>query len=69
MQVIEITVVDEPFALKEINKHQAVEEDGGIPAALLIVGNSLDVFDELNVLVVELTIELFGDALNVQRLA
>src|ERR1041385_8100853 len=56
------------FPLEEVNKHQPVEHHGCIPAAVSIVVDSFDVFEERDVFLLKLGVELFGYALDIEGL-
>ncbi len=45
-----------------------LSKDGGVPAAVALVANTLDEFDEGNVLFLELAVELLGDPFDVEGL-
>ena len=65
-EVIAIRAVEEEFFLEKPDEHEAVHQHGRIPAALVVVLDAANEFGELQALDVELAVELFGDALDIE---
>ena len=65
-KVIQIAAVEEPLPLQEVDEHQAIQQHGSVPAALPLVANTLDQFDERKVLLLEVAVEAFGDPFDVE---
>ena len=59
--------VKEALALNEIDEHQAVEHDGGIPFAVGHLADAVNELEERFAMRVEVAIERLGDALDVER--
>ena len=55
------------FFLDEIDEHEAVEHERGVPFAVGLGGDALDEGEEFVVFFLEAVIEAFGDALGVER--
>jgi len=66
LKVLPIPVIEKEFALQEVDEHQAVEQDRGIPLLVALVVNAFDEFQKSKVLLLKLDIELFGNALYIQ---
>ena len=67
-QVMKVAV-HEPLALDEVDEHEPVQQDGGIPAAvaILLIGNALDPFGERPVILLKLLVEALGHLVDVER--
>ena len=61
--------VEEAFALDEVDKHETVEHEGGVPFAIGLFGDAFDEGEEAGVLDFETVIEFFGDALFMEGIA
>ena len=59
--------VEEALALDEIDEHQAVEHDGGIPFAVGDLADAVNELEEGFAVGVEVAVERLGDALDVER--
>ena len=62
--------VHEPFTLDEVDKHEPVQQDGGVPAAVavLVVGDAFYLLGERPVILAELLVEALGHLVHVERL-
>ena len=64
-QVIRVTV-EKSLALDEIDEHQAVEHERGIPFFVSLLGDALDEFEKCRVLLLEVVVELLCDLVAVE---
>jgi len=67
-QVIGVTAIEEELLLQEVNEHESVKQDRGIPAPVVVVVDALDQVHERQLLALELAIELLRDPLDVKGL-
>src|SRR5260370_31249645 len=58
--------IEEALSLDEVDKHQAVEHQRGVPLAVGLGGDTLDEFQEGGVLDLETIIEFLGDAFDIK---
>ena len=67
-QVVLVAAVEEPgrLLLQEVDEHQPVQQDRGVPAPLPFVGDAADQLQERDVLVLELAEELLGDPFDIE---
>ena len=61
--------IKESFLLNEIDEHQPVEHERGIPLPVGINRNALDELQEVRVFLLELVVELLGDLVAVECVA
>ena len=64
-QVVAVAV-EKALALDEIDEHQAVEHDRGIPLAVGALGDAVDELEKRRMLLLELVVEALGHALHVK---
>lgn len=72
-EIIRVTVeyawslcIEEALSLDEVDKHQAVEHQRGVPLAVRLGGDALDEFQEGSMLDLETIIEFLGDAFDIK---
>src|SRR5229473_5006594 len=58
--------IEEALSLDEVDKHQAVEHQRGVPLAVRLGGDPLDEFQEGGMLDLETIIEFPGDAFHIE---
>ena len=58
--------IQKAFSLDEIDKHQAVEHDGGIPFVIGAFGDAGDKLEEGSVFLLKPVVETLGDALDIE---
>ena len=63
-----LVAVQKALLLDEVDEHQTVEHQGGVPVAVALCRESLDELLEGGQLLAEAVVEALGDALDVQRL-
>ena len=66
-EVVQVPVINKSFLLQEVDKHQPVEQDRGVPAPLPLVADTANQFQERDVLFLKLAEEFLGDSLNIER--
>ena len=58
--------VQKTLALDEVDEHQPVEHERGIPLSVTLVGDALDELQERRVLSLEMVVEASGDTVTVK---
>src|SRR3954465_12686181 len=66
-QIATISAIQETLLLEEVDEHQPVEQDGGVPAAVPLAIDPFDAAQEELVLFLEFVVEALGHPLHVER--